>query len=76
MKSYPVCPRCSTADTMKIGWMSTGAEGVIEVEVVECQSCGWTGPKSEVKAYRKEGQKRIDRIWLNDSDVGTDKVEN
>lgn len=59
MTELPVCPECRKANRMKIGWMKTESEGIIEVEVVECLECGWTGPKSKVKADRSQNQQTI-----------------
>lgn len=44
---------------MKVGWMKSSTEGIIEVEVAECQKCGWRGPKSKVETSVSENQVRI-----------------
>lgn len=59
----PVCPSCRKANRMKVGWLKTQSEGFMEVEVVECQKCGWTGPKSDVKTGRSENQATIDESF-------------
>lgn len=58
-KELPVCPSCGKAHRMKIDWLHTRTEGIVEIEVVKCQKCGWTGLKSEVTDARSKNQDKI-----------------
>jgi len=61
MNKLPVCPCCKAANRMKVGWLKTAEEGIIEIEVVECPDCGWIGLKSDVTAGRSKNQRTIGR---------------